>query len=508
MDWILIVDFGSQYTQLIARKIRELKIFCRIQSCTADGIENVDNLKGIILSGSPASVNDLNAPKIPGFVFELNLPVLGICYGLQAVVKKYGGTVRKSTRREYGPAELNLLQANELFAGLPKSSRVWMSHGDSTSRLPSGFETLASTKSLKNAAVVSKDLNFHGLQFHPEVHHSEYGKQILGNFITKLCGCRKGWTPGHFIDQTVSEISSSVGKSKVICALSGGVDSAVCAALLSKAIGRKTIAVFVDNGLLRKNEVNEVKNAFSKYGDLDFRHIDAGDLFLKRLRGIKDPERKRKIIGRAFIEVFRKVAEKEKVKFLAQGTLYPDLIESISFKGPSALIKSHHNVGGLPKRMKLKVIEPLKELFKDEVRLVGKSLGLPKAFLQRHPFPGPGLAVRILGAITPSRLSMLQEADHIFITELKKNKEYDKIWQAFCVLLPVKSVGVMGDERSYESTLAIRAVTSVDGMTADWARIPDNLLEIISSRITREVKGINRIVYDITSKPPATIEWE
>lgn len=508
MDWLLIVDFGSQYTQLIARKVRELKVYCRIQSCLQTDITDRSDLKGIILSGGPASINDPGSPRVPEFVVESGLPVLGICYGLQGYAHRFRGRVKKSSRREYGPARLKFVSENILFKDIPDNSRVWMSHGDYVSRLPRGFETIASTETLKNAAVYSQENRFYGLQFHPEVHHTEYGLRILENFAIGICGCRHSWTPGQFIKQAVSEIKKTVGDEKVICALSGGVDSAVCAALLSEAIGRKTVAVFVDNGLLRKNEAEEVQRAFDRFPDLDFRRVDAADLFLRRLRSVRDPERKRRIIGRAFIEVFANVATKEYAKFLAQGTLYPDLIESVSFKGPSALIKSHHNVGGLPKRMKLKVVEPLKELFKDEVRRVGKTLGLPMSFLKRHPFPGPGLAVRILGPVTPRKLNILREADSILIRELKRTGQYDKIWQAFCVLLPVESVGVMGDERTYENAIALRAVTGVDGMTADWARIPDDILQNIASRITREVPGINRVVYDITSKPPATIEWE
>ncbi|MBD3234373.1 MAG: glutamine-hydrolyzing GMP synthase [candidate division Zixibacteria bacterium] len=508
MEWILIVDFGSQYTQLIARKIREQKVYCRIQSCLEREIDNTADLKGIVLSGGPASVTDENAPTVPDYVFDMKVPVLGICYGLQASIVHFKGKVTKSLRREYGATQLKIPSSNPLFDGVSDNSRVWMSHGDYVSRLPAGFQSIGSSRSLKNAAVYSPKYQFYGIQFHPEVHHTEYGNTIISNFLNAICGCKPSWTPGRFVNQMVDELRERLGDSKVICALSGGVDSAVCSLLLSKAIGRNTIAVFVDNGLLRKNEVDEVKSAFQKYPELDFRHIDASSLFLRRLKGVKDPERKRKIIGRAFIQVFTEVAESEKVDFLAQGTLYPDLIESISFKGPSALIKSHHNVGGLPKRMKLKVVEPLKELFKDEVRKVGKKLGLPKQFLDRHPFPGPGLAVRIIGTVTQSRLELVREADHIFMSELKKTREYNNIWQAFCVLLPIQSVGVMGDERTYENTVALRAVTGVDGMTADWARIPYDVIETVSSRITREVKGINRVVYDISSKPPATIEWE
>ncbi len=508
MDWILIIDFGSQYTQLIARKIREQNIYCRVLSCFENKIEDAEHLKGIFLSGGPSSVADENAPEIPDYVFDLKLPILGICYGLQGMIRRLGGVVRKSSKQEYGPAELKVISSNILFRGLPRSFQVWMSHGDSTLRLPKGCKCIASTKSLKYAAVYCKEKRFYGLQFHPEVYHTEYGGKIIYNFAVNICGTKRHWTAGRFVNRAVKQIKDEVGGSKVICALSGGVDSAVCATLLSRAVGKNAIAVFIDNGLLRKNEGDDVERAFATFNSLKFKRVNASDIFLKRLKGVKDPERKRKIIGRTFIKVFDGIARSENVEYLAQGTLYPDLIESKSFKGPSTTIKSHHNVGGLPKRMKLKIVEPLKDLFKDEVRSIGKSLGLPKKFLMRHPFPGPGLAVRIIGRITTERLQLLREADDIFISELKHSKQYDKIWQAFCVLLPIKSVGVMGDERSYEYTIALRAVTGVDGMTADWAKLPNTLLERIASRITGEVKGVNRVVYDITSKPPATIEWE
>jgi GMP synthase (glutamine-hydrolysing) len=508
-ETIVILDFGSQYTQLIARRVRESKVYCEILPFNADPDSFKDkNLKGIILSGGPSSVFDEGAPVCDKKVFELNVPILGICYGLQLLAFLFGGKVERSKSREYGKAIIKIEEHKDLFKGFKKKLHVWMSHGDFVSKLPKGYKKLASSENIPFAAVKNPKKKILGVQFHPEVAHTQNGIKIIQNFLYDICECHGEWTPKSFIDSTVKEIKARVGKEKVVLGLSGGVDSSVCAVLVNKALGRQLSCIFVDNGLLRKNEAQQVKEVFKDF-DMNIVFVDASEKFLSRLKGIIDPEEKRRIIGRTFIEVFEEEANKiGEVKFLAQGTLYPDVIESTSFKGPSATIKTHHNVGGLPAEMNLQLIEPLRELFKDEVRRIGKELKLPDNILGRHPFPGPGLAVRILGEITRERLDILREADDIFIQELKSSRHYQKVWQAFCVLLPVQSVGVMGDERTYENVVALRAVTSLDGMTADWAHLPYNLIGKISNRIINEVKGINRVVYDVSSKPPATIEWE
>jgi GMP synthase (glutamine-hydrolysing) len=508
-ETIVILDFGSQYTQLIARRIRENKVFCEIlpYNQSPESYKN-RNLKGIVLSGGPSSVFDRNAPLCKNEVFQLGIPVLGICYGLQLIGKIFGGEVERSEKREYGRAIIRLDKNEGLLSGVRDNTIIWMSHGDHLSKLPPGFETLAHTEDIPFAAVGNKENNIFGLQFHPEVAHTEEGRRILQNFLFEICRCQGSWTTESFIETTVSVIRDRVGKGKVVLGLSGGVDSSVCAALLDRAIGKQLYCILVDNGLLRKNEAEKVVSAFRDY-DLNLKLVDASDKFLGELEGVADPEEKRKLIGKTFIQVFEEEAHKIKgVEFLAQGTLYPDVIESTSFKGPSATIKSHHNVGGLPEKMNLKLIEPLRELFKDEVRELGRKLNLPENLIGRHPFPGPGLAVRILGDVTKERLYIIREADHIYLSELKKADLYNKTWQAFCVLLPVQTVGVMGDERTYENVIALRAVNSVDGMTADWARLPAEVLGRISNRIINQVKGVNRVVYDISSKPPATIEWE
>jgi GMP synthase (glutamine-hydrolysing) len=514
-DKIIILDFGSQYSQLITRRVREHNVFSELVNYdTPPPIRLDKSLKGLILSGGPSSVHDKSAPRLhPGWL-KMGLPILGICYGLQYLAITLGGKVKRAKTREYGPAILKLrFQAynkthSSILQNLPRISKVWMSHGDSVIKLPPGFKITASTENLVNAVIENRAKNIYALQFHPEVAHTEYGSQIISNFLFDICKAKANWTPASFIKTQVADLKEHLGKKRVICALSGGVDSSVTAMLLQRAIGKNIVCIFINNGLLRLNEVNEVRSSFKKLR-LNLKYVDASELFLRRLKGVADPERKRKIIGRTFIEVFTKEAMKlGKIKYLAQGTLYPDLIESVSFKGPSATIKSHHNVGGLPRRMHLKLIEPLRELFKDEVRAVGAKLGLPKWLTMRHPFPGPGLAVRVIGAVTQERLDLLRQADDIFIKELYRHKLYNKAWQAFCVLLPVKSVGVMGDERTYENVVALRVVTSTDAMTADWARLPEDFLASVSNRIINEVKGINRVVYDISSKPPATIEWE
>lgn len=510
-DFILILDFGSQYTQLIARRIREFNVYSEIKPCYL-ALEEIARLKprGLILSGGPNSVYDDNAPQFAAGIFDLGIPILGLCYGQQLMAHHLGGKVQPARRREYGFATLQIVQQNALFEDMPSSSQVWMSHGDTIVAPPANFVALGKTENSDFAAFAHPAQKLYGLQFHPEVAHTVAGAQILRNFVFKICGCAPNWNPENFITATVEAIRERVGAEQVICALSGGVDSAVAAALVYRAIGEQLHCVFVDHGLLRRNEAEQVSAVFSKLFGKAFRLVDASAIFLQRLRGIVDPEQKRKIIGEQFIRVFEAEARKlSDIRFLVQGTLYPDVIESVSpTGGPSVTIKSHHNVGGLPPDLQLELIEPLRELFKDEVRRVGAKLGIAPSIIGRHPFPGPGLAVRILGEITPERLDMLRHADDIFISELKNQSWYDRVWQAFAVLLPIQSVGVMGDNRTYEMTVALRAVTSTDGMTADWARLPHELLMKVSSRITNEVRGINRVVYDISAKPPSTIEWE
>jgi len=511
MQKIIILDFGSQYTQLIARRIREIGVYAEIHPFSINQ-EQLDALQpnGIILSGSPASVYQADAPVLKSDVFRLNVPILGICYGLQYTVTKLGGAVKNiAEHREYGRASVKILKKSDIFKNIPDNSVFWMSHGDSVSELPEEFELIASSSTCPVAAVGNPNKKIYGVQFHPEVNHSEYGKQILSNFVLDICGCQTNWTSNYFIEESIKKIRSTVGDDKVLCALSGGVDSTVLAVLLHKAIGKQLVCFHVDSGLMRENESETIMQLFRQNFDISIEIINAQDEFLKALKNITDPEKKRKIIGKLFVELFEQEAAKFKdCKWLAQGTLYPDVIESVSVKGPSQTIKSHHNVGGLPEKMNLKVLEPFRELFKDEVRQIGIDLGVPDWFIHRHPFPGPGLGIRIIGEITPEKVSTLQRADAIFLEELHKAGIYNNIWQAFAVLLPVKSVGVMGDERTYEDTCVIRAVSSVDGMTADWYHMPHEVLSKISSRITNEVRGINRVVYDITSKPPGTIEWE
>lgn len=508
---ILVIDFGSQYSQLIARRVREQRVYCRIEPPSVS-ITEIAAIKpeGIILSGGPASIYAKGSPKADKDIFSLGIPVLGICYGLQYMVETLGGIVTKSEKREYGFAELIINKRDGIFAGIEKQTPCWMSHGDSIGKLPTGFTATASTDNTKIAAAQDKRRRLYGLQFHPEVVHTKEGKKMLANFLFSVCGCRRDWSMKSFIGRAVEEIRGQVGDEKVILGLSGGVDSSVAAALLHQSIGRKLVCVFVDNGVLRANEALRVLEMFKKHLRINLRFVRAGNVFLKKLKGVIDPEQKRKIIGRTFIEVFEAEARKIRdVKFLAQGTLYPDLIESCSaFGGPSAVIKSHHNVGGLPKKMNLKIIEPLKHLFKDEVRLLGKELGLADDVVWRQPFPGPGLAIRVIGEVTAYRLSLLRKADTILLEEIRAAGLYYKLWQSFAILLPLKSVGIMGDRRTYENIVAIRAVTSDDAMTADWARLPQELLARISTRIINEVRGINRVVYDISSKPPSTIEWE
>ncbi len=507
---ILILDFGSQVTQLIARRVREAKVYCEIHPFNLS-LERIREMgpSGIILSGGPASVHAKGSPKPDAGVFDLGVPVLGICYGMQLMGHMLGGRVRPAKAREFGHAELVVDKATAILAGLPKRQKVWMSHGDHVDRLPKGFVRLAHSANSSAAAMADVTRQFFGIQFHPEVAHTQYGTKMISNFLKKVCGLKPSWDMRGFYQEKVREIRREVGSRRVLLGLSGGVDSSVTAVLIHKAIGKQLTCCFVDNGLLRKGEREQVEKMYRSRYKMDIRVVDASKLFLKKLKGVTDPEKKRKIIGKTFVEVFDKQAKKiGKFDFLGQGTLYPDVIESVSVKGPSAVIKSHHNVGGLPKHMRFKLLEPLRELFKDEVRALGEAMGMDETVVWRHPFPGPGLGIRILGALTPERLRLLREADAIVIQEIRAAGLYRKLWQAFAVLLPVRSVGVMGDERTYEYTCAVRAVTSSDAMTADWADLPHALLARISNRIINEVRGINRVVYDVSSKPPATIEWE
>ncbi|MEW6145287.1 MAG: glutamine-hydrolyzing GMP synthase [Thermodesulfobacteriota bacterium] len=508
-ETILVLDFGSQYTQLIARRIRELGVYSEIKpyGTPLEEIERTEP-KAVILSGGPASVWDDNSPTVDKGLFELGIPILGICYGMQLAAQLLGGIVERSKVREFGPATLTITDGFDLLSGIPDKSDIWMSHGDRVLELPPGFESIAESENSPRAAMKNREMKIYGTQFHPEVVHTKFGREILSNFLFKIAGCKGEWTPKSFVETAIKDIRQKAGNATVICGLSGGVDSAVAAVIIQRAIWDRLRCIFVDTGLLRLNEAEDVVESFRHMG-LNLVHVDASERFLRRLRGVTDPEKKRKIIGEEFVNVFDEEASKIKdARFLAQGTLYPDVIESVSVKGPSATIKSHHNVGGLPEKMNLELIEPLRELFKDEVREVGRELGVPDEILGRHPFPGPGLAIRIIGEIDEERLGILRQADRIFIEEIKKGGVYDDIWQAFCVFVPVKTVGVMGDERTYENVIALRAVTSLDGMTAKWARIPYDLLEKISVRIINEVRGVNRVVYDISTKPPSTIEWE
>ncbi len=509
-ETITIIDFGSQYTHLIARRIRELHVYCEVLHPDKAMAEMEKTPpKGVILSGGPSSVYDVGAPTVSKKLFELGAPVLGVCYGMQLMAHQLGGSVVPGHKREFGSATLLIKDPTSLFKGFKSRANVWMSHGDSVKKMPPGFESLAYTENTPVAVMADRRRKFYGVQFHPEVVHTPQGKDLLKNFVFDICKCTGDWTPASYVDQQVEAIRKRVGSAKVLCGLSGGVDSTVAAVLIHKAIGDQLLCVFVNNGLLRKGEAEQVQKTFQEQYKIPLRYVEASGMFLALLASVEDPERKRKAIGHAFIQIFEEEAKRQgPFPFLAQGTLYPDVIESTSSKGPSATIKTHHNVGGLPADMAFELVEPLRELFKDEVREIGRFLGIPEAMVSRHPFPGPGLAVRVLGEVTKERLDLVREADAIMEEEIRKAGWYNKIWQAFAVLLPVQSVGVMGDSRTYENVVAIRAVHSDDGMTADWVHLPYDLLGRISNRIINEVRGINRVAYDISSKPPATIEWE
>jgi GMP synthase (glutamine-hydrolysing) len=508
---IVIIDFGSQFNQLIARRVRECRVYCQIEPPTVT-VEEIRALapEGIILSGGPASIYEKNSPRVDAGIFNLGIPVLGICYGMHFMVDALGGKVKKAAKREYGFASLSAKAQQDLFTGIGSETVTWMSHGDSIESLPKGFSITASTANTPMAAMANPQKKFFGVQFHPEVEHTVKGRRIIRNFLFEICGCKPSWTMKSFARDTIAQIRETVGGKKVILGLSGGVDSSVTALLIHQAIGKHLTCIFVDNGLLRKDEATQLKQKLKSHLDINIRFVNAASRFIKALSKVSDPERKRKIIGKIFMDVFE--AEARKIKdadFLAQGTLYPDIIESRSaFGGPTAVIKSHHNVGGLPKKMKLKLVEPLKYLFKDEVRKLGKTLGLDEDLVWRQPFPGPGLAIRVIGEITKQRLDVLRNVDAVLQEEIRSSGYYRKVWQSFAVLLPIKSVGIMGDGRTYENIVAIRAVTSKDAMTADWAKLPHKLLGTISNRIINEVRGVNRVVYDISSKPPSTIEWE